>query len=241
MKKPLLSSTVFILALVAAWKFSSANYHEQISLSSSSPVRINECEISESNNIRNSTAIKATVEKELQEQVTQTAVCKKWTEGNQALYIALYLFKYDDDRQTAAIALFQNANTVNEKPDWIFADKEGFVTLESGLYTINNSGKEEFLAIADLNQDSRPEIIFATVTDRNAALYGFQMDFNRKKLNPLIHKQKIEGTEMVDNFTIISMQQRPVAHIKRDGVASSVFTKDATLTAEKDQWIKTEL
>lgn len=240
-RKPLLSPVLFLIALFGAWKFSSFNQDGKMALSSTSPVRINECELQEKTHIQASPFIKNLVEKTWQEKVVKfSAICKKWTENNEVFYIALYYLKNDQGDETAFLALFEKANTIQAKPVWVFESFEEPSLLERGLYTINNNGHEEVLALADLNQDQRPEIIFATDNGRTANLYAFQLDYRRKQLVPLTLKQNIMGTIMNDASVIISMEQRPVAHIRRDGVASTILTKDSTLTAEKDQWIKVD-
>lgn len=241
MTKPLINSTVFVLALIGAWKFSATDFDGQISLSSSSSVRLNECEAQQRNNIQMNTVVKALVEKAWQEKVIQhSAVCKKWTEGNEVFYIALYYLKNQNEDETAFLTLFQDASSTNEKPIWIFEKYGEPSLLEKGLFTVLNNGKEEALAFADLNQDQRPEVIFATNTGNNASLYAFQLNIARRQLEPLLLTQRILDNDVTDSSVIISMEQRPVAQIKKDGVQSSIITKDAILTAHKDQWIKTE-
>lgn len=241
MKKPLVSSIVFILALCGAWQISKQEKVEHRSLSSHSPVRINNCEIQVNEALKANAEIKNLVEKTWEEKVVKlSAICKKWTEGSEVFYIALYAARNNQDQDTAFLALFQEGVTVRSRPVWVFESLESPSLLGNDVFTVVNNGDEEVLALADLNQDQRPEIILAISNGPNASLFGFQLDNRKKQLVPLVLTTKDENTTFRDTSVIISAQNNPVAHIERNGVASSIRTKDSTLTAEKDQWIKVE-
>lgn len=244
MKKPLFNSAVFILALVGAWKISSWDFSSGVRVLSSStpPVLITECEPNVQAAIRQNSHIKASVEQKWEQKIDKlTAICKKWTEANQAFYIALYSLATAQQERTGALALFQNVETASSKPVWVFENSDGIELLGLDFFTIGSNGREEFLPLADLNQDRRPEIIFASNNGRNASLFGFELDLNRRKLVPLNFQEKlVDGTTSTTSEVIISLNQRPVARIERNGVASSIITEDAVYTAEKNQWVRSE-
>lgn len=231
---------LFTITVLVTWQFSSFNPLLQVQRELSSindPVKLEECSVATKQALENNVQIIKIAKILRQEDVIilSNPLCIKWIENNQTLHIAIHSIKnHRMEDETALISLFESLVTVRTAPIGSYEN-----LLNKGLLTLRHKGKDKTLVLEDLNQDNKPEVIFLTSTRQGGALYAFEVDAIKKRLE-IIEFNPDDSNES-DDFVAIDAKNIPSVEFEKTSSGTIIKTPNTRFSVKNDKWIKETL